>query len=160
MQLEHEDGFYQLHLHAQLGVPAEQVKNIITDYDHLDQVNPFLKESRVERRNPDKSTQMRLITESCIWFICFEIRHDQLFEPMRGSSLLAHIIPEHSDFHSGHFSWTVRANGTETDIYMEAFVEPAFIVPPLIGPYLLEKIMGDIALGTLRNIERIAATTD
>ena len=85
MHLEHKDRFYQLHLHARLRAPAEQVKRIITDYDHLDRINPFLKESRVERRNPDQATQMRLIPESCIWFLCFDIRHDQLFEPMRSS---------------------------------------------------------------------------
>lgn len=156
VEVKHEDGHYRLYLHAVLTAPIQRVAEIITDYGRLDTINPYLKQSEVEQIDETQQTLVHLITESCVLFFCYEVLHDQLFEPMQNGVLKARIAGEKSDFKSGSFSWTIQAEGEMTSIIMQTDVEPAFMIPPMIGPYMLEKKLREIALATVINIERLA----
>ncbi len=154
--VEHHDRKFRLYLYARLQASAEHTETIITDYAHLTAINPFLRESRVEERDAQNRTLVHLVTESCVLIFCFELRHDQRFNPIRDGVLVADIVPEGSDFKSGRLTWTVRPDRTGSGLVMETEVEPDFIVPPMIGPYLMEKKLREIALSTVENIERAA----
>ncbi len=160
LTVDHVEGHYRLYLHALLQAPLAEVEKIITDYNNLKRINPYLIQSQAEPMDEDQHTLVHLITESCVLFICYELLHDQRFDPMTDGVLTAVITEGKSDFKSGNFRWTLEAQGDLTSIIMETDVEPDFIVPPMVGPYMLEKKLREIALATVENIERYARAPD
>lgn len=160
LSVDNVQGHYRLYLHALLKAPLLEVEKIITDYNNLKRINPYLKQSQAEPMDENRHTLVHLITKSCVLFICYELLHDQRFEPMTDGVLTAVISTGNSDFKSGNFRWTLEAQGEMTSIIMETDVEPDFIIPPMIGPYLVEKKLREIALATVENIERYARSPD
>ena len=55
-------------------------------------------------------------------------------------------------------SWTVAGNGTHCEIAYRADIEPAFWVPPLIGPMLMRNRVETQLEGVLEEIHRRAGT--
>ena len=155
VEVQYEDGHYRLYLHALLAAPVRRVEKIITDYDKLKQINPYLKQSKAEQADDNQQTLVHLVLESCVLFICYEVRHDQRFEPINNGVLNASIEGVNSDFKSGSFRWTIQPDGKMTHIIMETDIEPGFTIP-LIGPYILERKLKEIALATIENIEKLA----
>ena len=157
VHVERQDSIYRLTLHARLQASTRDIEAIITDYAHLMEINPFLKENRIEESDDENGTLVHLVTESCVLIFCRALRHDQRFQPMRGGVLVAEIVPEASDLKSGRMIWTVKPYGAGSELVMESEVTPDFVVPPVIGPYFMEKKLQEIALSTIQNIERVAA---
>ena len=157
VQVERRDSMYRLTLHARLQASTRDIEKIITDYAHLMEINPYLRENRIEERDGENGTLVHLVTESCVLIFCHALRHDQRFQPMRDGVLVAEIVPGVSDFKSGRLIWTVKPDGAGSELVMESEVDPDFIVPPVIGPYLINKKLREIAIVTIKNIERVAA---
>jgi len=74
-----------------------------------------------------------------------------------GGDLHAEVLPAQSDFSYGRADWQFRPAGTSTHLRFSAELEPAFWVPPLLGPWLVERSLREEAERTSAGIERLAA---
>ncbi len=142
---------YELALDARLATPVSRVMALITDYEHLSEINPDLREVEVLRPGPP--TRVRMLSEACFWLFCYRLTHVEDFSRLP-DGLEAVIVPELSEFRSGRVSWHVHAEGTGTRIYMHARLEPDFLVPPVIGPVMIRSGLRRMAGQTVTALER------
>ena len=106
----------------------------------------------------DEPLRLFLRAHTCILFYCFRVRalgdvveHDQ-------GLITASIIPGESDF--SHGALTCQVEGSRTGgsrVHLSGTVDPAFWIPPVIGPYILRRKLVREAGAAIHRIEALAA---
>jgi hypothetical protein len=134
-----QDGVYDIDIRARIAAPVVMVHRVITDYDHLHRANPAIVESRVVHEYSPLRHRVHTVIEACILFFCRRVVQLQDIVQQGTSRIEAFILPQESDFRYGWALWELSAAGTATDMHFRARLEPAFWVPPLIGPWLFER---------------------
>ncbi|MEN8259742.1 MAG: SRPBCC family protein [Pseudomonadota bacterium] len=159
--IHRESDRYILDVTALVAVPVDVARRVVSDYDNLTSINPFLKKSKVLKQHDENRKTVHLVTGICVWHICYHVTHVQAFKWERNGDLFAEIVPELSDFSSGWMRWKLHAHGNCTRIMLHSEFVPDFIVPPLVGPYLIKKKLAEIATETMEGVEnRVAAGID
>ena len=64
--------------------------------------------------------------------------------------------PELSDFSFSQEEWRFKPEGRGTLVAFDFEFEPKFWVPPLIGPYILQRKLENDSAGAIDRIEAIA----
>jgi hypothetical protein len=143
------DGVYRITVDARIAAPPGAVYRAITDYDHLSRINGSIVESRIVRTfGPDRH-RVRSVIRACILFFCRSVLQVQDIARHGQRRVEADILPELSDFRYGRAVWQLEADGPGTLMHFTAQLEPAFWVPPLIGPWLFEhKIVSELLEST------------
>lgn len=163
VEISQEKGVYSLSIIMTVNADAETIKSIITDYENLTLINAYLKESKVVNISEDERTTVNMLSEICVFFICYNIRHPQIFHPVNNNTLFSRIIPGISDFKSGWGRWKINEKDSDrismspvTQIIFDTEITPDFFIPPLFGPYQMKKKMLEIAEATINNLEENA----
>jgi hypothetical protein len=156
MVTEHH-GTYSIDVQARIEAPLATVHRVITDYDHLYRVNPAIVESRIVRRDSPVKHRVYTVIEACILLFCRRVVQMQDIVQQGGRRVEALILPQESDFRRGVAVWELTADGATTDLHFTAQLEPAFWVPPLIGPWLFERQILHELLESARYMEALAA---
>ncbi len=134
-----EAGVYTLALTARIDAPPATVQRLITDYDHLTEINSSLTESRVVLEHGPKRHRVHTVIRACILFFCRSVTQVQDITQDANGTVEAVILPALSDFRQGSARWDLAAAGGGTTMHFSATLEPSFWVPPLIGPWLFER---------------------
>ena len=66
-------------------------------------------------------------------------------------------LPEHSDLEFGYARWRLTAEAGRTRVHISFSLRPAFWVPPVVGPLLINQALASEALALVRGIERVAS---
>ncbi len=161
VEIKKENNRYNMHINATVNAGVDNVIRIITDYENLPLINPYLKESKLLDKPGDERTTVSMLTETCVLFLCFNIRHVQTFHFIENGILFSRIIPEGSDFHAGWMRWEIKAMDSNkkspvTQLILEIEMVPDFFVPPLIGSYQIKKIMLEMTRATIIKLEEKA----
>ncbi len=152
---------YRVDMQVKLDATAGRAFDVFTHYDNLPRINGAVKQVRpLPGAAADAQrlyTQMRL----CFSFFCRSLEQvqDMRATPTAdGGSLSASVVPAQSDLHYGQADWSVGrcAQGTETCLSFVAELEPKFWIPPLIGPWVMERKLRQEAIQTSEGIERLA----
>ncbi|MEZ5541388.1 MAG: SRPBCC family protein [Pseudomonadota bacterium] len=147
-------GVYRIAVDARIAAPVATVYARITDYDHLSRINHAIETSHVLRTDSPTRHRVRSVIKACVLFFCRRVHQVQDMTQDEGSRIEAHILPQQSDFHAGHALWRLEPAGTDTLMHFRAQLEPAFWVPPLIGPWLFERKIVSELLESAAVIER------
>lgn len=134
-----DNGVYTLTLTARIDAPPATVQRLITDYDRLTEINSSLTESRVLLEHSPVKHRVHTVIRACILFFCRSVTQVQDITRDPGGRIEAIILPALSDFRQGYARWDLAPAGTGTTMHFSAKLEPAFWVPPLIGPWLFER---------------------
>ena len=153
-----DDGVYSKSVEADIAAPADTVFRFITDYDHLNTINPAIRESRITRTYGPDRHRVRTVIRACILFFCRSVLQVQDMQQHGGRRLEADIIPGLSDFRQGRAEWILAGSGGSTTMYFEAELEPDFWVPPVIGPWLFRNKIVSELLESAAWMEADAAT--
>ncbi len=161
VEVRKENNHYYLHINATVKADVDNTIKIITDYENLPSINPYLKESKLLEEPENERTTVNMLTELCILFLCYNIRHVQTFHYIDNGILFSRIIPGKSDFHAGWMRWEIKEIDSNkiypvTQIVLTIELVPDFFVPPVIGPYQIRKIMLEMTRATISNLERKA----
>ena len=127
-------GVYTLNLNAEIDAPRTKVHDMLTAYDHLERVNPAVKESRVIYTYSPVNHRVHTRIEACVAFFCKHLLQVWDVEENPDGDIMATIVPEASNFKSGHANWILREVNGKTGLHFTTVLEPSFWVPPLIGP--------------------------
>ncbi|MGC8520114.1 MAG: SRPBCC family protein [Steroidobacteraceae bacterium] len=114
----------------------------LQDYRAMPRFNPDVRQVRVEPTA--RADQVRLFTtvHACVLMFCRTLHQTQLITAStdaHGGTLRSRFLPGGS-FRSGHAHWTVRRcarSPTRTCLDVHIELEPAFWVPPVIGPWIV-----------------------
>jgi len=153
--IERHGDRYVLMAEALLHTPPAEVYARLTDFEHLNRLHYTVTESAPLPGAAAGSQRVRILTRACVLFFCYDLV--QVLDYHLGSpeDLHAIVIPAESDFRSGQLRWRMspRADGG-THLRFEAELEPAFWVPPLIGPWILKHKLVSMANGIAENLEQ------
>ena len=136
----HADGHYDLAITARIDAPSDAVLHAITDYSNLAAVNPDIEVSELLGVTRAGVSTVRTVIRVCILVFCKQVEQLQRVMQPDAQTIEAEIIPEGSDFRSGFARWQLRSPTAVTTVlrFTETF-EPDFWVPPVIGPWLIQR---------------------
>lgn len=159
LTIEHADRRYRMHLAARLDTPLQASFRAFSNFDNLPRINDAVEV--VQRMDGAAAGSQRIYTRVrvCVWFFCAHLDQVQdIAEVSNGPALGldAVVIPQLSNLRFGTARWRMRDCAPQTCLEFDAELEPDFWVPPIIGPWAIERAMRGEAVGTAYGIERIA----
>jgi len=151
---------YILHIEAQVDAESNRVKQVVTDYNNLKSINLSLKESNIISVE-NKLTTVSMLTDTCVLFVCYKIRHVQVFRHLGEDIIFGRIIPRMSDFKQGWTRWTIKHDKSETEknvttLILDTEMTPDFFIVPIIGTHHVKNKILEIAEDTINNLEKEA----
>jgi len=136
----HADGRYELAITARINAPHDAVYRAITDYANLAAINPDIEVSELLATTPAGVAMVRTVIHVCILVFCKRVEQLQQVTQPDASSIVAVIVPEGSDFRSGLARWQLASpTAATTELHFTQTFEPDFWVPPVIGPWLIQR---------------------
>jgi len=150
---------YTIEMRVHLDVPAHAAYRVFANLDNLRKLNSDVQEARVVGRGPPGTVDLYSRIRVCVLWLCRALRETQrmtFVSSSDGGEVYARVLPLGGDLREGYAQWTFRRAGAGTRLEMTAQLEPAFRVPPLIGPWLVKRwLRGQVEL-TAANLERLA----
>ncbi len=148
--VEQQNGGYHVRLQFEVNASPERVREVLTDYDHLNAINPKIVASQALEHPAANVTRVRYEIRHCIWFYCLDFVIVEDVTALEDGGIIAKVIPDRSDFENGYTVWSLATSPRGTLIGYESSMEPRFWVFPILGPIMIKK--------TLR--EQIAVSAD
>ena len=149
-------GRYMLTSETVMEATQQEVYAVLTDYDQFSKFSSAFTESR--NVEPDEEGRPRFYNrmEGCVLMFCvsFERYGHLVLTPT--SYIQAIVDPEKSDFKHSVESWELVEEDDKTVLIYKFEVEPAFWVPPLIGPFYIRRALRAGAVDAVDRIEAIA----
>lgn len=132
---------------------------VFSTYRNLPLINDAVE--RIELRDGATPPAQRLYTRVrvCVWLFCTHL--DQVQDIRRvdrdqALGLHADVLPGSSNLRYGIADWRMQDCDGQTCLEFAAELEPDFWVPPLVGPWAIERAMRREAIQTAQGIERLA----
>ena len=161
VQVSRDGARFMIDMHIAIRAPAPAVFRALQDYAAMARYNPDLRSVHVE--STPAAGRVRLFTtiHACVLVFCKSMRQEEIMTATArddGGTLNAELLP-YGDFKRGRGVWVVKpcpaAHGmTCLDVSIE--LEPAFWVPPVLGPWAIERTMGEEARRTGAGLEQTA----
>jgi len=158
MRVEREDTRFIVHARIQLDVAPAVAFRAATDYERLPQFNPSVIVSKRLSEKNSSSGRLRSDVRLCVALFCKTVRQVMRYKEYQPDAIDMHVVPGAGDLKSGHVQWRFdELDSLQTRLSLDATIEPAFWVPPLIGGYLVARELKRQARVTGQAIERLAA---
>ena len=154
--IQHSDGRYTVAFDLLLGAETARVRELMTDYDHLDRLSGSVIRSRVLGMHPDGSRRMQLDMRACVLFLCRTVRRVQDVQTQPGGDITTRAVPALSDFSRAEERWRITPQGNGTRIRYDAQLVPDCFVPPILGPWLLQRAIRRELLDAAARLESLA----
>jgi hypothetical protein len=151
----HADRRYEVAITARIDAPSDVVYRAITDYANLAAINPDIEVSEFLGTTVAGVATVRTVIYVCILVFCKRVEQVQRVTQPDAVSVDAVIIPEGSDFRSGFARWRLSSpTPATTELQFTDTFEPDFWVPPVIGPWLIQRKLVRELTETMAYIEQ------
>lgn len=163
VQVARRGSHFTILMRLAFAAPPWAVFAALQDYAAMPHYNPDLRSVRVEPTGEPGRIRLFTLVHACVLIFCRTLHQEQIMSATAGAHggvLRATLVPHGGSFRSGHARWTVRLcrRGREpTCLDARIHLQPAFWVPPLIGPWMLRHKMEQEARRSGRGLEQIAA---
>jgi len=154
--VERFDQRYVVEIDARFNATTERLRELLTDFPHLSRINDSIQRSEILEINSPQHHCVRTEAQVCVAMLCKTIVQVQDVSVLPDGNLLATIRATRSDFSYGVARWDFWKEVSTTRMRFRSEIEPAFWVPPLIGPWLIRRALHDEALKSVANLERLA----
>jgi hypothetical protein len=148
---------YELHSETVIAAPVAPIRRLLADYENLPRLNPSLKRVRIVERRGD-TVRLESNSEFCVLGLCLPFHWQQDVSQLPQGDIVMAIVPDRGDFKQGQGRWRLLPEREHTRLVVDLQLTPNFWVPPLFGPWLMQRTLAAEALETAQNIERLAAT--
>ena len=158
LEIKRDDGRYELYADTFLEATPADIYAVLLEYDDdaFQRISSVYKESRYLDPAPDGTPIVYTLMEGCIMFYCLTMRRTEKLEKQAYKYIRTETIPEESDFKYSHSEWTFEPEGTGTRMNYTLVMEPDFWVPPIVGPFVLKRILKSGGARVISRIERMA----
>jgi len=154
------DDRYVLRSETLFDASVADLYRVLTDYDQFEKFTSAFTVSR--NLEPDELGRPRFYNEmeGCVLLFCVSFeRYGHLeLEPVK--RIEAIVDPTVSDFDYSVESWELIDQGDRTLLIYEFEMEPAFWVPPVIGPFYILRALRAGAVRAVNRIEALAQGRD
>lgn len=153
------DNIYSLQLIMTLDAPAWAVREVLTDYAHLDRLNPIVVKSEILPSPGPGLTRVATTFKGCVLFFCKQFQRVEDIREAGPDTLHSELVAGLGDFKSGSTDWSIRDEDTGSTVTLAANMEPDFFIPPLIGTYFVKRALRRQSFTSLDRLECLAQTT-
>jgi hypothetical protein len=150
----HEE-HYLLQIDMLIDADTDRVRQLLTDYAHLDRLSNSITRSELLESNAPHY-RVRVTTEGCVIFFCRELVQMQDVTELNDGYILVKVLPEMSDFAYSRNMWRIRALNGRTRVTYSSDLVPDFWIPPLIGTSLFKHQLLEESRQVIENLERLA----
>ncbi len=157
LDVTHDEGHYSVNFSVQIASTPGKVRALSTDYAQLAQLSDLVAESRVLAVNGNV-TRLKLVLRACVLFFCKSVSRVEDIVAEQNGDITTRALPEQSDFRLATERWRIQPYGSGTRFIYHADLEPAFFVPPFIGPYLMRRVIEKELRESAVRFERLAAS--
>lgn len=150
---------YRIDLRVRLAAAPADAYAAFADVHRLTRINPSVKQVRMIDGAAPGQQRVYTRVRVCVSFFCRELEQVQDMQHRaegEGGQIHARVIPALSDLRFGEAHWTLQGCGDMTCLSFLATLEPGFWIPPLIGPWLIQRKLREEATETSSGIERAA----
>lgn len=155
-EVAHAHGRYQIDFDVRIDSPTAVVRALMTDYDRLARLSDLVVESRVSDAAPNGARRIDILLRGCILFVCKTVRKVEDVTVESNGDIVTRAVPGAGDFTFSEERWAIATQEDVTRVRYTGVMEPAFFVPPLIGPPILKRHIKKRLIETVRNIEQLA----
>ena len=159
LSVVHDGPRYRVEMEVKLQAPPAAAYAAFAAPGSLPRINPAVQTVQVLQRSGDEQARIYTEVHVCAMLYCKLLHQTQdMHYAARpdGGDLEADVVPEASDFSYGRAQWQFRPAGAVTELHFHAELQPAFWIPPVIGPWLVERSLREEAERTSAGIERLA----
>ncbi|MGJ8668953.1 MAG: SRPBCC family protein [Oceanococcus sp.] len=156
LEVTHVGKRYQVVMHARMDTLADKAYAIFTDYARLPEINSAIIKAEPIAGAQGSDQRIHTQVQVCVMGFCRVFDQVQDMRKSPPEYLRADVIPRLSNLRYGKASWRIWDEAGTAKLIFEAVVEPDFWIPPLIGPWLIERKLASEAVGTANGIERLA----
>ncbi len=156
VQVRREDERYRLYSETNFVVGPRALYELLIDYEKFEKFTSAI----VEARNVGPDAQGRpgfyARMEGCALLFCKSFIRNGYLVLTPISEIVAIADPERSDFKYSRERWQIIANGEGTLLIYDFEMEPDFWIPPVIGPFFIQRALKRGAIRAVNRIERLA----
>jgi len=157
VNVEQRGGHYIAEVDMRLTGDAETLRRLVTDYAHLDRLSEAILSSKVLARQDAAHARVYMKLHPCLTFFCKTLEQVQDVERMANGDVVAHMVPEQSDFDFGYSRWQFWPEPGSVVMRFTTELAPALWVPPVIGPWLVQQALYRETLKTAATLDRLLA---
>ena len=154
--VEHRDGRYFMHSETWFDAPRFGVFDVLTDYDRFHRISSIYDETRFEAPAPDGTPRVFTRVVGCVLFFCRSMTRTERLETDGPGFIRAVTEPGASDFEYAVATWRLSDEEGGTRVIYAIEMEPAFWVPPVIGPYVMKRKLIKGGRDAVQRIEALA----
>ena len=154
--VDYDDGRYSLDADAFMAAPREAIFVILTDYDRFGRISSAYKEYRFLDPAPDGTPMIYTRMEGCVLIFCKSLARTEYLYTTAPGYIRSVTVPDKSDFHHSISEWHLEPDGDGTHVLFHLEMEPKFWVPPIIGPWILQRRLARGGTAAVNRIERLA----
>ena len=157
LDVSRDGDIYQIQALVYLAAPPQAVFAVLTDYEHFTRISGSIVESRRVRQLDVDDALVYTDTRFCALFFCRHVKEMQKVTQTPPADIVSTVLPEQSDnVKSGSASLHMEAEGAGTLLHWQIRLQPGFWVPPLLGPYLVERSLRTEGHRSADGVEKLA----
>jgi len=154
--IENNGDHYYLSLDMRVEGESSDIYRILTDFDHITDVNDTIVYSKLLKTEGKKHI-VHTESEGCVWIFCQRVKQVAEVTELGQGFMMSITDAAQSDLAYGRTLWQVIDEGSTTRIKYNADYVPKFWVPPLIGTSIFKDRMLEEGKKTINGIEKLAA---
>lgn len=156
-EVTEENGIFRIKASALIEAPPDYIRYVLADSTHIYRLSPSIIESEVLPSSTAGEKQVRTRLLTCTSVFCREIERVDSVRMLKSGNFEAEIIPALSEFKSGKATWEITPMDDGSYIVYQAYLEPDFFIPPVVGTLVVIQNLRDEFTTTFIRIERIAS---
>jgi len=156
-EITEENGVFRIKVSAFIDAPPDYVRYVLADSVHIYRLSPSIIESEVLPSSTADEKQVRTKLLCCTSVFCREVERVDIVRMLKSGDFEAEIIPALSEFKSGKARWTITPIDNASHVEYEAYLEPDFFIPPVVGTEIVKQNLLDEFTTTFIRMERIAS---
>ncbi len=143
-----------------IAASPDSVYAVLADYDDYERISSIFQEARYVEPLEEGKGRVFTRVRGCILFFCQSVDRLEDITVADQRQITVEIVPDGSDLSSGVASWALHADDGGTRIEYRMDMVPDFWVPPVVGPYLVRRILAKGASGAADRVEHYARELD
>lgn len=156
VMVEKEEKRYRLTSETRFDASVADLYRVLTDYDLFTEISSVFVESRNLRAASNGKPRYFTRMEGCMLLFCKSFVRVGELTLTPDSEIIAMADPKQSDFNYSRERWLLQADGDGVLLKYEFELEPSFWVPPVIGPYVMKRVLRAGGSDAVDRIEALA----
>ncbi len=160
VQIELKDERYHLFSETYLDVSREALYAVLSDFEQFEKFTSAIVEARNTESNEYGQPGFYTRMEGCVLLFCKSLIRNGYLILIPRLEIVAISNPEESDFKYSRERWQLIDFEDGTMMMYDFEMEPGFWVPPVIGPFVIQRALRNGAERAVDRIEKLAKTVE